>query len=160
MSCCRDSYITAVLAQWAHKFLLLERKTEHVSLVTQFQSKCFTVPPNWIVTNKATPWSRALHEKLTVVHLVKNFSHLLWNLKIQYCIHESLPPVHIVSHMNQVHTLLPSFIRICFNIILPPTPQSSKWSLSIGFSKQNFECISRLPCIPRVLPISSSLIWS
>jgi hypothetical protein len=30
----------------------------------------------------------------------------------------------------------PYFLKICFNIILPSTPLSSKWSISISFPDQ------------------------
>jgi len=32
-----------------------------------------------------TPWRRILHEKLTVSQLIKKFSRILWNPKVNYC---------------------------------------------------------------------------
>jgi hypothetical protein len=43
-------------------------------------------------------------------------------------IHNSTPPVAILSQINPVHASIP-LSRIHFNIIFPPTPRSSKWSL-------------------------------
>ena len=37
------------------------------------------------------------------------------------------------------------FFKICFNNILPPTPVSAKWSLSIRFRHENPECCCPVP---------------
>ena len=44
----------------------------------------------------------------------EEFLHVLWNQKAYYCVHECLPIVHILSLMNQLHTL-PSCFRMNFN---------------------------------------------
>jgi hypothetical protein len=46
--------------------------------------------------------------------------------------HESVPQIP------------PYFSEIHYNIILPSTPRSSEWSLSFGFSYQDFVYISHL----------------
>jgi hypothetical protein len=43
---------------------------------------------------------------------------IIWNLKVHYCIHTSLPLVPILRLMNPVQTLLSYFFDIHFNIII------------------------------------------
>jgi hypothetical protein len=74
----------------------------------------------------------------------------LWNRKVLYFGHNSLPPTTILSQMNLVHIPKSYFSKIHFNIILPSTPTSSEWSLLLRFS----------PCLLHAPPLPSSLMLS
>ena len=81
----------------------------------------------------------------------------LWNLTFHYCIHNSLPPVHVLSQIKPVHALPQNFLNIYF--IFPSVLRSSKWFLSLILPCQTIYTPLSLPCLPHAPPIPLFLIW-
>jgi hypothetical protein len=63
----------------------------------------------------------AFLETSAIVQLLKNFSGILLNRKLNYRVHKSPPPVPILSQTNPVRTSPFYLSKIHPNIIHPPT---------------------------------------
>ena len=61
--------------------------------------------------------------------------HIVWNLKVNCCVHMSPTPVPILSQINPVHSLYLIF-NACFNIIFYSTPVY-QLVLAFRFPQQN-----------------------
>jgi hypothetical protein len=86
-----------------------------------------------------------LFEKLVVTQLVKKYPTFLWNPKVHYRVHTSPPLDPILSQLNPVRPIDPYLPKVHLNVIVPPTPRSSQWSLPFGPPNENPVNTSPLP---------------
>ena len=112
-------------------FISILTLSSHLSL--DFATSLFHLH---FTTYLLTPWNRVLLERLTGLQLVKKFPVYYVTSKVHYHIHKCPPPVHILTF---------HFLKIHLNIILPSTPGSPKWPLSLSFPHQNTVYASPLP---------------
>ena len=60
--------------------------------------------------------SKVLPEKITGPHFIKKFPTFFWTPKVYYCIHNCLPTVPTVGHINPVCLSPSHFLKIHFII--------------------------------------------
>jgi len=86
---------------------------------------------------------------------------ILWNPKVHYRVHSSLPIVRILKHIHPVHTPQHNFHKIQSNINSSMT-RSSEWCLPFNFCNQRICQIFHACYIlrqSRPLPVYSSQAW-
>ena len=76
----------------------------------------------------------------------QEFPRILWNPKVHY-------RYLSLSWVSTIHTPAPHFLKTHLNIIVPSTPVSSKWSLSLRFPHQNLYTPLLFPYVLRALSI-------
>ena len=67
----------------------------------------------------------------------QKFPSIIWNSKVHYHTRKFPPPFPVLSQLDPVHTATSHILKVHLNIIIPSTPGSSKWSLSLRFPHQN-----------------------
>jgi hypothetical protein len=68
----------------------------------------------------------------------QDIPRILWSPKVLYSLHNGPQQVTVLCQINLVHTLKHYSLQIHFNIILPPMPRFSPWSLSFRLPNRNF----------------------
>jgi len=71
----------------------------------------------------------AYQERLCSLKSVSQNLRLLWNTKVDNCVHKSPLPDSIQSQLNLIHNITPNFFKINVVITLPSTLRSPNWSL-------------------------------
>jgi len=80
----------------------------------------------------------------------------LWNPKVHYRIHKSSASLPVLNRINPVHDFPSHFLKMRFNIIIPPTLKYSKWSLHLGFPTKTLYALL-LSSMPATCPSISFL---
>jgi len=93
-----------------------------VAITDLSPSRCYTYSIELSLSREATRFSAS-----------QKIPRILWNPKVHYRIHNCPPPVPILSQPHPVHTPTSNFLKIQPKVILPSTPGSPKWSLSLRF---------------------------
>jgi hypothetical protein len=73
--------------------------------------------------------------------LSKNILLPLWNPNVHHHVYKGPLMDTILSQLNPVRHVDPYLPKVQLNVILPPTPRSSQWSLAFGPPNQNPVCL-------------------
>jgi hypothetical protein len=102
--------------------MMLPSEPKHVALLTYLLNYSMEQSPCW----KANRFAAS-----------QKILRVLLNPKVLYRIHNCSTPVSILSQPNPVYIPITHFLKIHPNIILPPTPGSPQWSLSLRIWDRN-----------------------
>jgi len=78
----------------------------------------------------------------------QEIQRIVWNPKVHHHIQMHPTPFPIMSQINPFYVSLSQFLNINFNIILPSTPWSYKWSLSLRSPHSSNDAILLLNSSP------------
>jgi len=98
--------------------------------------------------------------KIANYSLTHSMVLFLWNPKVHYRAHKSLPLDLILSHSNPVLLINPCLARVHLNVILLPTPRSSQWSLAFGPPNVYLSCWNELQHIVLVTFFIINIDWN
>lgn len=87
-------------------------------------------------------WSRVFLEKTTAAQNCQEILCHLWNLKVQYILYNSMPPLLILTQINPFHNHPHYFFKIQLNITALSKPRYFKWLPPFSLSGQHFVYIS------------------
>jgi hypothetical protein len=85
------------------------------------------------------------------LQLVEKFPTFLWNPKVLYRNHKCPPPVPILSRLYPVPTPHSNLLKIHINIILPSTPGSPQFPLSLWLPHQHPVHTSQYEAIIKII---------
>jgi hypothetical protein len=132
----------------------MQRVTTWKVKLLKYQKHCNTkwvCVLNYLLTSLLT-YSMEQSPSWEAISASREITRILRNPKVHYRIHKCPQPVRILSHIDPVRAPTSHFLKIHLNIIIPSTPESCNWSLSLRL----FPCIS-LSSLPYAL--LSPPIW-
>ena len=134
VNCSRDSVVGTVTGLRTGR--LTDRDSITGRCITYLLTYLLTHLLTYLLTHLLTPRSRDLLEKLTGFQPVKKFPAFY---RIRRFITAFTSARYLsLSRASSIQSIPPHpILKIHLNIILPPTPGSPKWSLSLRFPQQN-----------------------
>jgi hypothetical protein len=96
-----------------------------------------TYLPTYLLTHSLTPCCRILLEKLTVTQLVKYYPVFFMEPEGSLPCSQKPATGPYLSQPFPFRPIDPCLPKVHLNVILPPTPRSSQWSLTFGPPNQN-----------------------